>query len=91
MAQFEQCMSAQGVTLPQRPSGTGASANGSAPAGGAAPSGAPSGGTPPSGAPSAGKGSTPGTDQAPPGVDSTVWKKAQAACASYAPTQRNSR
>ncbi|MFT3661511.1 MAG: hypothetical protein QM809_08955 [Gordonia sp. (in: high G+C Gram-positive bacteria)] len=83
-AQFEKCMSDNGVTMPDRGQA------GSPPAGGGAPSGAPSGGEPPSGvAPSGAPTGAPagGTEQAPPGVDADTWKKAVKACASYAPTR----
>ncbi|RZT84535.1 hypothetical protein EV383_1380 [Pseudonocardia sediminis] len=86
------CLQENGVPAP--PSGGG---EGGAPASGAAPA---DGSTPPSGAPDAGgqaagggqdaggqaAGGQAGTGQAPPGVDATVWAKAQEACASVAAT-----
>ncbi|MET0189028.1 MAG: hypothetical protein ABW212_08530 [Pseudonocardia sediminis] len=79
------CLQENGVPAP--PSGGGG-------AGGTPPSGeAPAdGSTPPSGAPAAGGQAAggqaadgrAGTGQAPPGVDATVWAKAQEACASVA-------
>lgn len=81
MAAFEQCMASNGVTMPERPDSSGAGQQ-------APRAGAPAGGTPPTGAPGATGGpSEGGAPAAPPGVDATAWKKAQAACQSYAPSQ----
>lgn len=71
---FTNCLAQNGVTLPERPEGSGG------PDGGMTP---PTG-TPPTGAPPAGAGR--GAQQAPPGVDATTWEAAQKACASLAPT-----
>lgn len=85
MAAYTNCLSENGVTLPERPT-----------RGGGAPDG--SGGTPPSGAPAApedggrdggpgggpgGPGGTPG--EAPEGVGADTWAAAQEACAALAP------
>jgi hypothetical protein len=82
MAAYASCLAENGVTLPERPDGSGGPPDGGA--------------TPPSGAPTApdGNGQTGGADgpagwapgEAPPGVDEDTWAAAQEACADLAPT-----
>ena len=80
LSAYRDCLSKQGIDLPEPPSGQ-AAPNGR-PSG--RPSDRPSGS--PSGRPSAFPSGRPGGGLRPEGVDEETWQKAQTACASVMPT-----